>query len=65
MENLTVDSFVDFVISEFVPNKKVVWKVIDCNLPWFKDKKEWNNTEVVFNFRKKMAKLKLISLILA
>lgn len=41
-------AFVDFIISELVPNKKVTWKVLDCNLPWFKDKKEWNNTEVVF-----------------
>jgi len=41
-------SFVDFVVSEFEPNKKMVWKVTDCNLPWFKDKKEWNKTEVVF-----------------
>ena len=41
-------SFVDFVVSEFVPNKKAVWKVTNCNLPWFKDKTEWNNTEVVF-----------------
>lgn len=41
-------SFVDFIVSELVPSKKVVWKVTDCNLPWFKDKKEWNNTEVVF-----------------
>lgn len=41
-------SFVDFVVSEFVPTKKVVWKVTDCYLPWFKDKKEWNNTEVAF-----------------
>ena len=41
-------AFVDFMISELVPNKKVTWKVLDCNLPWFKDKKEWNNTEVVF-----------------
>ena len=41
-------SFVDFTISELVPNKKVTWKVTDCYLPWFKDKKEWNNTEVVF-----------------
>jgi Activator of Hsp90 ATPase homolog 1-like protein len=41
-------SFVDFVVSEFVPGKKVVWKVTDCYLPWFQDKKEWNNTEVVF-----------------
>jgi uncharacterized protein YndB with AHSA1/START domain len=41
-------SFVDFVVSEIVPNKKIVWKVTNCNLPWFKDKTEWNNTEVVF-----------------
>ena len=41
-------SFVDFVVSELVPEKKVVWKVTDCYLPWFEDKKEWNNTEVVF-----------------
>jgi hypothetical protein len=43
-------SFVDFVISEMIPNKKVVWSVTDCYLPWFNDKKEWNNTEVVFEF---------------
>ena len=42
-------SYVDFVISELVPGKKVVWKVSDCFLHWFQDKKEWNNTEVVFN----------------
>ena len=41
-------TFVEFQISEFVPDKKVVWKVIDCNLHWIKAKKEWNNTEVVF-----------------
>jgi hypothetical protein len=41
-------SFVDFVVSEFVPGKKLVWKVIDCYLPWFQDKKEWNTTEVDF-----------------
>ncbi|HTI07896.1 MAG TPA: hypothetical protein VL832_05040 [Puia sp.] len=41
-------TFVDFKISELVPNKKVVWKVTDCNLHWLKAKKEWNDTEVVF-----------------
>ena len=41
-------SFVDFVVTEIVPNKKTIWKVTDCNLPWFKDKTEWNNTEVIF-----------------
>jgi len=42
------DTFVDFEISEWVPNKKVIWKVTDCNLHWITNKKEWNNTEVVF-----------------
>jgi hypothetical protein len=42
------ETFVDFLISEFVPDKKVVWKVTDCNLHWIKTKKEWNDTEVVF-----------------
>jgi Activator of Hsp90 ATPase homolog 1-like protein len=52
-------SFVDFVVSEFVPNKKTVWKVTDCNLPWFKDKKEWNNTEVVFEITSDNNKTKI------
>jgi len=52
-------SFVDFVISEFVPNKKIVWKVDDCNLPWFKNKKEWNNTEVVFELSEENDKTKI------
>ena len=52
-------SFVDFVISEFVPNKKVVWKVTDCYLPWFNDKKEWNNTEVVFELSQNDGKTKI------
>lgn len=41
-------SFVDFVVSGFEPGEKMVWKVTDCHLPWFNNKTEWNNTEVVF-----------------
>src|SRR5437763_864040 len=52
-------SFVDFLVSEFVPNKKAVWKVTNCNLPWFKDKKEWNNTEVVFEISSESNKTKI------
>lgn len=50
-DKFTVDfgkTFVDFKISELVPNKKVVWKVTDCNLHWINNKKEWNGTEVIF-----------------
>jgi hypothetical protein len=42
------DTFVDFQITELIPGKKVVWKVTDCNLHWINNKKEWNDTEVVF-----------------
>jgi len=52
-------SFVDLVISEFEPNKKVVWKVTDCYLPWFQDKNEWNNTEVVFELSEENGKTRI------
>lgn len=52
-------SFVDFVVSELVPGKKIVWKVVDCYLPWFEDKKEWNNTEVVFELSEEKGKTKI------
>jgi hypothetical protein len=42
------ETFVDFQISQLVPNEKVVWKVTDCNLHWINNKKEWKNNEVVF-----------------
>ena len=32
------DTFVDFRISEFIPDKKITWFVTDCNLGWIKAK---------------------------
>ena len=55
-DKFTVDfgeTYVDFQISELVPNKKVTWKVTDCNLHWIKAKKAWTGTEVVFEISKK------------
>ena len=42
------ESFVTHKLIEVVPNKKVVWLVTDCYLPWFKDKTEWTNTKMSF-----------------
>ncbi|SFV33372.1 SRPBCC family protein [Thermoflavifilum thermophilum] len=53
------ETFVDFQITEFVPNKKVVWLVTDCNLHWINNKKEWNNTEVVFEISSVKGKTKI------
>ncbi|MGC4102371.1 SRPBCC family protein [Ferruginibacter sp.] len=37
-----------FKITEFIPDKKIVWLVTDCNLPWNTDIKEWKGTEIVW-----------------
>jgi len=50
------DTFVDFKISEVIPGKKIVWLVTDCNLHWINDKKEWQNTEVVWTLTEKDGK---------
>ena len=53
------DTFVDFQISELIPDKKVVWRVTDCNLHWIKTKKEWNGTQVVFEISPENNKTKI------
>ncbi len=50
------DTYVDFRISEVIPNKKITWSVTDCNLQWINDKKEWQNTEVIWTLSEKAGK---------
>jgi uncharacterized protein YndB with AHSA1/START domain len=35
-------------ITELVPGKKVVWRVLDAKIDFVKDKAEWNGTDIVF-----------------
>src|ERR1700694_5366666 len=42
------ETFVQFKISEMIPEKRIVWRVMDCYLHWLKHKTEWNNTSVVW-----------------
>ena len=44
------DSFFNFTVTEIIRDKKVVWLVTDCNMPWYSDKKEWANTKLLFDF---------------
>ena len=39
-------------ITEFMPGKKVVWHVLDSHINFVKDKTEWNDTDIVFEFTK-------------
>jgi len=40
-------------ITEFVPGKKVVWRITDSRINFVKDKAEWTGTEVVFEIGRK------------
>jgi hypothetical protein len=41
-------TWVDFKVLEAVPNKKFVWYVEDCHLPWLKNQAEWKDTKVIW-----------------
>jgi hypothetical protein len=47
------DTFVNFRVSEVVPDKKIVWLVTDCNLHWIEDKQEWRGTQVIWSLSEK------------
>jgi hypothetical protein len=43
------EDFVKIKIAESIPEKRVVWDVIDCHLHWLADNKEWKGTQIVFD----------------
>jgi len=47
------DTFVTFKLTEVVPNKKIMWLVTNCYLPWLNNKTEWTGTECVFDISTK------------
>lgn len=46
-------------ITELVPGKKVVWRVLDAEINFVRDKAEWNGTDVVFDIARKGDKTEL------
>ena len=40
-------------VTELVPGKKVVWRIVDARLSFTKDQTEWKGTEVIFEIAKK------------
>lgn len=46
-------------VTELVPGRRVVWHVSNAELTFFKDKKEWIGTDIVFEIAKKGNKTEL------
>lgn len=46
-------------ITEFVPNKKVVWHVLDNFFNFVEDKSEWVNTDIIFEISEKNGKTEM------
>jgi hypothetical protein len=47
-------------ITELIPGKKVVWRVIEANLNFVKDKSEWKGTEITFSISEKDGKTEIL-----
>lgn len=47
------ESFFNFTVTELIPGKRIVWLITDCNMPWYSDKKEWANTNLIFDLTEK------------
>jgi hypothetical protein len=41
-------TWVAFKITAVIAEKKIIWFVTDCNLPWNSDLKEWKETAIVW-----------------
>src|ERR1700759_2900628 len=42
------ETYSTFKIIEAIPARKLVWQVLDCNLHWMNDKKEWKDTKILW-----------------
>ena len=40
--------YIRMKVVEYIPGKKIVWYVTDCNKPWLKNKKEWKGTQLIW-----------------
>lgn len=53
------ETWLDISVVELEPGKRVAWLVIDCNLGFIQNKKEWKDTRIVFDITSNGAETKV------
>ena len=51
--------FITSKVVEFIPGRKIVWLVLDCNKPWLKNTKEWNGTKMTWEITREDDKTRI------
>ncbi len=45
------ETFGTFKVIDVVDGQKLLWQVIDCNMHFLKNKKEWQDTQILWEFK--------------
>ena len=53
------DTFVDFEVAEIVPDARIVWRVVDCCLPWQKNQHEWTGTRIIWDASRRAGRTRI------
>jgi Activator of Hsp90 ATPase homolog 1-like protein len=52
-------AYFNCTVTELIPDKKMVWTVDECYMPWYSDKQEWKDTRMIFELFKNEGETRL------
>ncbi len=54
------DTYKTSRVSQLIPEKEIVWEVIDCLMPWLENRKEWKGTKVIWEIGAKSGQTEIV-----
>jgi hypothetical protein len=53
------EAYFNCTVTQLIPDKKMVWTVDECYMPWYSDKQEWKDTQMIFELLEKEGETRL------